>query len=291
MYTYRVYNFIIGSDVEFPELVPEEGQPSAWIRMRPLTKTDVIAFHDGGEHIGSGVDGFILFQVSEGREIVASIEEGADVGEARAAILGGILATLLRQRGLLVLHACAVAKDGEAVAFVGDSGWGKSTLAEYFCQNGYRLINDDVVALDLSGDRIQVVPGYPQIKLREEAGSWLRKDYDRLSPISDRGDKRGSNWLEMFQSDPLPLRRMYFLEQYAADDTGVEAITVQQAIRELIMHTRVNHLITAPSYRAMHLQQCSKLLASIPVAWLHRKKSLEALAEVRELVESDQVMA
>lgn len=291
MFTYRVYNFIIGSEIEFPELLPAEGEPEAWIRLRPLSKQDVIAFHDGGEHIGSGVDDFIHFQVEGGREIRVFIFDEADPGEARSAILGGILATLLRQRGMLVLHACAVARDGAAIAFVGDSGWGKSTLAEYFCQNGYRLINDDVVALDVSGDDMIIVPGYPQIKLRQEAGRYLRKDFGSLTPISDSGDKRGSVWATMFQNEPVPLSRLYFLQPYAADETAVEAIGVQEAIRELIQHTRVNHLITAPEYSARHLQQCSKLLGRVPVAWLHRKKSLAALSEIRTLVERDAVVA
>lgn len=291
MYTYRVYDFIIASDFEFPELVPAEGEPEAWFRRRPMTRNEVVAFHDGGAHIGSGIEDVIHFKVDSGHTITVHLMDGADMGEARAMMLGGILATLLRQRGMLVLHACSVARDGEAVAFVGDSGWGKSTLAEYFCQNGYRLINDDVVALDLSKKQVLVVPGYPQIKLRQEAGAALREDFETLEPISETGGKRGSVWREQFQAEPVPLRRLYFLERYAADETSVSSISRQDAIRELITHTRVGHLMTAPSYKAAHLNQCATLLQRIPTAWLHRKKSLEALREIKDLVEREEVIA
>ena len=45
---------------------------------------------------------------------------------------------LLRQRGLLTLHASVIRSKGkDYIGFVGDSGYGKSTLAEYFSQQGY----------------------------------------------------------------------------------------------------------------------------------------------------------
>lgn len=291
MHTYLVYGFILGSDFEFPELIPTEGEPEVWIRSVEMTRQEVIDFHNGGMQVGSGVDDVVYFKVDNGHTISIHMLEGADVGEVRAMILGGILATLLRQRGLLVVHACSVARDGEAVAFVGDSGWGKSTLAEFFCQNGYRLINDDVVAMDLSGDEVIVVPGYPQIKLRKGAGEALRSDFDTLAPISEIGDKRGSVWTDMFQAEPVPLRRLYFLEPYATDETSVAPISKQEAVRELLTHTRVGHIMTAASFKASNLAQCSDLVQRVPTAWLHRKKSIQALPKVQELIERAEVIA
>ncbi len=53
----------------------------------------------------------------------------------------------LNLRGESVLHASAVAVDGRALAFIGASGMGKSTLATLLCAHGATLITDDALRL------------------------------------------------------------------------------------------------------------------------------------------------
>src|SRR5687767_37791 len=62
----------------------------------------------------------------------------------RLYLLGSAFGALLHQRGLLPLHANAVEIDGKAVAFMGASGEGKSTLAAWFHDRGFNIIADDV---------------------------------------------------------------------------------------------------------------------------------------------------
>ena len=45
------------------------------------------------------------------------------------------------------IHASCVAKDGNAIMFVGPSGSGKSTHCWKLLQHGYKLIADDVVQI------------------------------------------------------------------------------------------------------------------------------------------------
>ena len=54
-------------------------------------------------------------------------------------IPGAIAAFLMNMAGRLVLHGSAVDLDGRALAFVGQSGQGKSTMAALFCAAGAAL--------------------------------------------------------------------------------------------------------------------------------------------------------
>lgn len=55
----------------------------------------------------------------------------------RHLILDQIIPRILGQQGQLVLHASAVQlPDGKAIVFLGDTGWGKSTIASSFHENG-----------------------------------------------------------------------------------------------------------------------------------------------------------
>jgi ABC-type protease/lipase transport system fused ATPase/permease subunit len=54
------------------------------------------------------------------------------------ALLPGLLAALLQQRGLLVLHASAGARKDSAVGVAGASGVGKSTLVARLLDTGWQ---------------------------------------------------------------------------------------------------------------------------------------------------------
>ena len=79
---------------------------------------------------------------------------------------GSAAAFLRARRGQHSLHASAVACRGRALACIGDSGAGKSTVAERACRiEGVSLLADDVAA-------IEAVPGGWQVLPSEEV-FWL----------------------------------------------------------------------------------------------------------------------
>ncbi|TGV75989.1 serine kinase, partial [Mesorhizobium sp. M2D.F.Ca.ET.145.01.1.1] len=93
------------------------------------------------------------------------------------------LARLLHQRGLLVLHASAIAVTGRGAIFMGDKGAGKSTTASALIRAGHDLLTDDVVALDLANpNQPMIVPGFPQIKLAADAAAAISLGQAQVRP-------------------------------------------------------------------------------------------------------------
>jgi hypothetical protein len=88
-------------------------------------------------------------------------------------LAGTVSALLLNLRGHLVLHASAVALDGVALAFVGQSGRGKSTMAALMCVDGAELFTDDVLSVD-PGPPTTCIGGAPELRLRDKAASIAR---------------------------------------------------------------------------------------------------------------------
>jgi hypothetical protein len=64
---------------------------------------------------------------------------------------------------LLWLHAAAVERNGNALLIAGRSGQGKSTLSTHLCDNGWRLLSDDVAPVRMTTDT--VIP-FPQTPVR-----------------------------------------------------------------------------------------------------------------------------
>jgi hypothetical protein len=91
-------------------------------------------------------------------------------------ILGTVTAFLLAMRGWPVLHGSAVEIDGRALAFVGVSGQGKSTMAAIFCSAGAAMVTDDVLPLEFGVDghgitTVHCLRGSGEIRLREKSAS------------------------------------------------------------------------------------------------------------------------
>ncbi|MEZ5503158.1 MAG: hypothetical protein R3E50_11120 [Halioglobus sp.] len=75
---------------------------------------------------------------------------------------GQVIPRYLAHTGELLLHASAVIlPNGRTVAFLGESGQGKSTLAYYCYRNGAHIIDDDCVLATDAG--ISVAGGAPAI--------------------------------------------------------------------------------------------------------------------------------
>lgn len=80
---------------------------------------------------------------------------------------GHLQAVILALRGETVLHASAVEVDDGAIAFVADSGTGKSTLAALACARGARFITDDVLRWCATEDgAVHGWPGATENRLR-----------------------------------------------------------------------------------------------------------------------------
>lgn len=304
--THRAYLLRVQSDVQLPAPPEEGGEPDVRICRRSLSVREQagdLVLHassdaslgrdaetfikDQGHLITGGIYDELYFVVQHGDTIYYNLRKPLADGVLQSYLFGVLLATLLRQRGFLVLHACSVARDGEAVAFVGESGWGKSTLAEYFCQQGYTLLTDDVMAIDAQGDgHPHVIPGYPQIRLRTKAGRHLRTDFDDLPVVNDENEKRFTT-PQAFPDRSLPLRQVYLLDPTYASATRTEPVEKRTALLRLINHTRASNLVKAPDFQARLLRQCEHVVRRVPVRRLHRARDLTRLHEIEEQVEQD----
>ena len=100
--------------------------------------------------------------------------------------MGSAIGALLIQRGILLFHGNSLEKNGKAIICLGDSGVGKSTIAYQLMKDGWNLISDDLVALDLDNN---VLPGIPRIKLWEDAISHFGLDTMQLNRVANGFNK------------------------------------------------------------------------------------------------------
>src|SRR5580692_542597 len=86
------------------------------------------------------------FMVShDGRSVACGLLDRASLESFQTYLLGQVLSFALVRQGCEPLHATAVVVEGKAVAFLGESGYGKSTLAAAFLQHGHHILTDDLL--------------------------------------------------------------------------------------------------------------------------------------------------
>ena len=229
------------------------------------------------------------FLVTGGREIKIDAVPGADERLIRLFLLGPVLGLLLHQRNYLVLHASGVAVGGEVLAFVGDKGMGKSTIAAALHAAGHALVADDLVAVDTHDARRLVYPGFPQLKLFPASAALLEGDPACLPRVHPDLEKRARRATEGFTTAPIPLGRIFVLEDAA--DVRIIPVAPRPGFMELVRHSYLLGFLGATQTAAAHFRQAISLAARVPVARLLRPRSFDALPDVVRLLEAQRERA
>ena len=214
------------SDLALPEMVPLSADRPADVTVTltrdPARRIDAETLWQRAQ---DGAAEFRLhgigYRVSGGNRIAIEAPEGVAPEDIRVWLLGSVMGALLLQRGLLTLHANAVAIDPErAAAFCGDSGAGKSTLAAALRERGLRPLCDDLLAVEVDDEGVGWVrPGIARIKLGREGARHLGIDLagaPRVAADIDKYqlplDRREKDWDRRYRLD-----RIYRIEDGPLD--------------------------------------------------------------------------
>ena len=109
----------------------------------------------------------------------------------RHLVLDQVIPRVWAHRGRLVLHASAVQlPNGRVVAFLGESGWGKSTLAAALQLRGSRLLSDDSICLRPGEDAVKLIPAYAGLRLNDDSIADLGLVEQDWAGVCHYSDKR-----------------------------------------------------------------------------------------------------
>lgn len=175
----------------------------------------------------------------DGREVHATPAPELDVATLEHLQLSQLLPLALSAQGMPVFHASCVAMDDKAVAFLGESGRGKSTLALHLSLQGAPLITDDALVLQRAGNRYQVQPSHPSVRLWQDSQDALVGTRLPIAkPVSFTSKARflPGNLLPLCD-EPQPLRGAYFLGEGTSGKVTITPINAVEAAMEWVKHS------------------------------------------------------
>lgn len=268
---YRVYGLGIRSEVPI-DGVPIEGLPPAGagpadldLRLGDITPLphEIDSSWLDEDHVRITRDErAIVFEYRDGTRF--RIEPGlittswtTSAEDMATYLLGPVLAFALRMRGMLVLHASAVAIGGGALLFTGAAGAGKSTTAAAWLARGASLITDDVAAIEGKA----VLPGYARVRLWDDSAAALYGSAEALPLLTPTWTKRYAP--APMVEGPVPLRAIVILAGRERE-SRMRTLQGHEAVMAVLARTSVPHLI-GDEHRPHELARIVELVANVPV--------------------------
>ena len=229
-------------------------------------------------------DGMQFWFDRRGKELWAVWPPEASLEDACSYLLGPVLGILLRLRGVVCLHASAVAFEGFSVALVGAAGAGKSTTAAAFAKQGCAVLSDDIVALVEQEGTFHVMPAYPHLCLWPDSVEMLYGAPDALPHLSPEWDKRrlalGGEGTR-FEDRPLPLGAVYILGNRRPEPAPcVEKIGPQDALVSLVAETYANKILDR-DLRAREFVVLGRLAMAVPIRSMSANVQARLCSETR----------
>ncbi|EKQ54219.1 MAG: hypothetical protein B655_0876, partial [Methanobacterium sp. Maddingley MBC34] len=234
MFRYKAFGLEISSEIELPgmiegnELMEGSSNPDVKIILGEVDPSRVTGVEvEGTNYLVKGSDVYLWWddigkvRISDGKQVtvepIADLD-GSDELNLIPFLLGPVMSLMLHQRGFLVLHGSAVNIGPGAVAFLGFRGNGKSTTAIHLYVDGYPLVADDILAIKFNSEGLPVVyPGYPHVRLSDEAYNQVKEHTDILTPIRTLAEKVFCDASHGFSPEPVNLERIYVIEKILQD--------------------------------------------------------------------------
>jgi len=290
---YRAFGMRLRAPFLCPELTPDEGPAEVTIRDGEVpaalegAQARGVRFEATADRFLLRVDGIARYLAVGGREVILAREPGASDEDVRLFLLGSVFGALLHQRGLLPLHGSAIEVAGGAVAFVGPSGVGKSTIAAALARRGYRVMADDVTPVSLEGGAPTVLPGYPQLKIWADSAEKLGERTEELRRVRTQLEKYGLPVGELYCATPVPLRRVYVLSTTNTRELSVVELKGMEKVTALLGNTyRLSFLGEGPG-RAPNFEHCAAVAERAVVSRVTRPEHPFLLEELAELLHGE----
>lgn len=198
----------------------------------------------------------------------------------RAHFITVALGAILNERGREVWHGVAVEQDKDALLIMGASGAGKSTLAAALIAEGARLISDDLILLDLTGDGLRVRTGMPRLKLYPDDAAALLPGARASVQLNPFIEKRAyPTTTTEFAEPAAALRRVVILRERAAE-TRVRRLRGSGAAQALLEHV-FSLADLSPARLRNALEEAAAVARAVPIYQVNLREA--SPGDLREL--------
>ena len=248
---------------------------------------DCVDVSVAGDHCFLSIPDCGRFEVIGGQRIAIEAEVGARPEDVDLYLLGTVFGVLLHRRGCLPFHCSAIEHEGHAFLFCGDSGAGKSTISAHFASRGFRLLGDDLFALNFDNQAPLLAAGGPlRLKLWQDALDHFHLGRQGLRLVPGYDDKFEVRFPDAPGTNQLPVRAIYHLQ--SADksrEPGIWPLRGLQAANAVTANIYRRRFADILGCTAGYLSATARIVAKVPVFAFTRNWGFEHFTNGSSAVE------
>ena len=225
----------------------------------------------------------------DGRRILAYPLNSNPDDTLQAFLFGTVFSFALLKLGIEQLHATGVVINERAVGFLGDTGFGKSSLAAAFVQRGISLLTDDLLVIQIKNDRLFAQPGLPRLKVLPDTAETLNRGIfsGKIVVNAVTGKQMIGLGGQEFYATSVPLQALYSLRPTAGEsDVRIERLYRNKAFVEICAAT-FNSGMTETDRLKEQFRMASRIATSVATKKLSYPHRFEALPEVCDSIIAD----
>jgi hypothetical protein len=216
---------------------------------------------------GQVADGYVIqsrdlrFFVRDDGKWIELLDHPESDSEMTDLLLGPVLVLALALQQRWCLHGGAVIQQGSAIVFLGESGFGKSTIAAWLSapDSAMQRLADDIVPVAMNG-LLHSLPPFPQFNL---PGAQQYVD-----------------------STPIAVEQIYVLEPGTENTPVTHDLPAGTAALAVARHTLLARLFPE-SLLAKHFKFCAQVAETTDVAALEYPHTQQSLDMLKQIIERD----
>jgi hypothetical protein len=196
-----------------------------------------------------------------------------------------VMPLALSRQGRPSFHASVVTVPGGAVAFLGKTGMGKSTLAASFALEEAEFLTDDSLLIEETDEGCLALPSHASLRLWADSAEALVDDRtNKAATISYSTKARllAGDALS-HREEPLPLLAAFVLEQEDADEVTIRALIGAERQMAWVNNSFLLD-IEDRNLLAQHFDWTHRIAEAVPTFALDYPRDYGMLANVRDAV-------
>jgi hypothetical protein len=222
---------------------------------------------------------------SDGKQVTVTPVVGTSEVTLAHLLYNQVIPLAWSHQGRQLLHASAVLVQGRAIAFLGQSGRGKSSLATSFATAGHEFLTDDSVMLLADSAGFRMPAGQPTIRLWQDSLESLLRHTPLSRPSLQYTDKTcilADDQIRHHAGDAR-LGALFCIGDDVTDRIVIQRIKGQEAILHLIRNSLVLDVENPESLQRNFAQLCH-LATTVPMFRLEFPRDYSQLPALRKAV-------
>ena len=226
------------------------------------------------------------FEVSaDGTEVIAHPAPVADEATVEHLYINQLVPLALSRQGRPAYHASVVTVTGGAVAFLGKTGMGKSTLAASFALNEAAFLTDDALLIEESDDGCLVMPSHASLRLWDDSvGALVDERTAKATAISYSSKARLLAGKALaYCEEPQTLLAAFVLEQHGAQNVTIRELSGLDRYMAWLGNSFLLD-IEDHDLLSQHFEWTHRISSAVPTFALDYPRDYGILPDVRDAV-------